>query len=156
MESSPDQETIDLSDKEGKIGDNVYVHAGIDDENPDLQSLATLIIPQEINILELPSPKVRDISYFEPNEAKFDEGYNSEDHSGPYVPPPVETVNEEEENIGDDIPERYTIVDPTKPTAVNKRKSKKDSSTDEVVGVIVGIDENIMKGMSGKALKKKS
>ena len=151
MEPVPNGDTANLGCEKGKIGDNVYVHAGNDDENPDVQSTATPIIPQEINIPELPSPKVRDISYFEQNEAKFDEGYDSKGHSGPYVPPLVENVNEEEENIGDDIPERYATVDATKPPAANK--SKKDSSTNEIIGVIVGIDENIMNGMSGKALK---
>ena len=94
---------------------------------------------------------MRDIRYIEGNEAKFDQGYDSEGHSGPYVPLLVKTVNEEEENIGDDIPERYAAVDATKPAAADD--SKKDSTTDEVVGVFVGIDENIMDKMGVKALK---
>ena len=71
------EDTADLGCEEGKIGDNVYVQAGNNDDNSDLPSPTSPIIPQEINIPELPSPKVRDISYFERNEAKFDEGYDS-------------------------------------------------------------------------------
>ena len=151
MESAPNKGTADFGYEEGKIVDNVYIHAGNDDENTDIQTLATPIVQQEINITEISSPKVRNISYIEENEAKFDQGYNSKGHDGPHVSHLVETVNKEEENIGNDILERYNPVDPTKPTAANN--SKKDSSTDEAVGVFVGIDENMTDKMSGKALK---
>ena len=37
MELSPDQETTDLDDEEGKIGDDVYVHAGNDNETSNFE-----------------------------------------------------------------------------------------------------------------------
>ena len=85
MEQAPNEDMADLGYIEGKISDNVYVHAGNDNGDPDLQFPATPTISLEINILEVPSPKVRDISYVERNEAKIDKGYNSKGHSRPHV-----------------------------------------------------------------------
>ena len=45
MEPAPNKDTTNLGYKEGKIIDDVYVHARKDNGNTDLQTLATLIIP---------------------------------------------------------------------------------------------------------------
>ena len=96
MELPSAHDAADLGDKGGKISDGMHAQAKNDDNNSDMQTPATPIVPLEINIPEIPSPKVRDISYIKGNEAKFDQRYDSEGHSGPYVPLLVETVNEEE------------------------------------------------------------
>ena len=85
---------------------------------------------------------MRGISYIEENKTTFDQGYDSMGHVEPYVPHPVKTVNEEEENIGNNILEWYAPVHARKPTTTTNRK--KDSTADEVVGVFVSIDENTM------------
>ena len=56
MEPAPNKDATDLGQEEDKMGDDVYVRAGNDAENTNLQSPGTQIIPQEINILELPTP----------------------------------------------------------------------------------------------------
>ena len=66
MELPSVQEAADLGDEGGKISDGMHAQAENDDDNSDLQTPATPIVPLEINIPEIPSPKVRDMSYERP------------------------------------------------------------------------------------------
>ena len=45
MESAPSEDTVDLGYEEGKIGDDVYVHAGNNVEITSYETLSTPIIP---------------------------------------------------------------------------------------------------------------
>ena len=50
MELPPGKDTANLGGEKGKISDGMYVHAKNDDENPDLETLSTPIVPLKINI----------------------------------------------------------------------------------------------------------
>ena len=56
MELPSAQEAADLGEKGGKISDGMHAQAENDDDNSDLQTPVTPIVPLEINIPEITSP----------------------------------------------------------------------------------------------------
>ena len=92
-----------------------------------------------------PSPTQEDRQYLSHNEKRFEDGYDSKDHDRPYVPPYVETVDKNEDTI---VPTWATapIVDNTTTTIT-------ETPNDIPKGVIVPIDDDVLKKMTNPKLK---
>ena len=95
-----------------------------------------------------PSPIQEDRQYLSRNEKRFEDGYDSEGDDGPYVPPYVETVVDENED---------TVV-PNFSTAPTKDDTTTTTTTAETPndipkGVIVPIDDDVLKKMTNPKLK---
>ena len=101
-----------------------------------------------------PSPQMRDLSYIQNTEKRFDKGYDSDSEDGPFVPEqiPVETVQEDDDIVPTLTvpPVAPTVMFPDTPTDTTKTTPSDDDNPD---GVFVNIDVVDIIKMKNSTLK---
>ena len=96
-----------------------------------------------------PSPSQEDCQYLSCNGKRFEDGYDSEGHDGPYVPPYVETIEENEDTVVPTCATAPTVDNTTTTTTTTIAETPNDIPK----GVIVPIDDDVLKTMTNPKLR---
>ena len=154
MEQPPAEETDqfdqwmdDIFDENVQVPDNIFGPPPEMDDDPCTPPATTGDDGDEVE--PTPSPIREDRQYLRQNEKRFDDGYDSEGHDGPYVPPYVETVDENEDTIVPTCVTAPTLVNTTATATVPTTATTNDIPN----GVIVPIDDDVLKKMTNPKLR---
>ena len=136
------------------IPDGMYKMMEFDEDDMEDGRPAAIKAPNNTTKTNPPSPKQRYLSYFQRNEAKFCDGYDSDGEIGPFVPERffVETVDEEEDNVltpkGPPMVVTWMLSDTA--TDTTKTMAQDDDHPEGVFGIIkvtdvIGMKNNTLK-----------